>query len=493
MTVRSTWLLVAILVVAAALRLAAIGERSLWLDEATSLQVSSEPAAKIAAGEAFDNHTPPLYYLLLHLWWWIAPKTEVGLRLPSVAFDLVTIALAWVVFGRQLGRRAGAAAAAILAVSEYAVYYGQEGRMYALVCCLGLASYGLALRIRDRRDTAGTWLLLVGVAVAGMYTHYFYALLLAALTAAVTVELRSDPRRLLGWWGAMAAVGIAFAPWLGVVAALAGQGGQPFRRFTFLVLPYTVFRWVAGYAVFPLNYGSKDDWAASLAAHLPAVVGYLVVFGVLLLVGLRRLWVAHRRESVVLLVPLVVPALAALLLSLSSPMLSERYLIVSLPQLAALLALALTGPAGGPLLRVVRAAGVVLVMWGLALHYLSPQFGNTQWREAVQLVRERAGSARQIYVYPDHARAVVAFYAEPDLAVRPVTEGVLAELLATPADPAADPRPQRLWLVERGHVPTISDRLRRAGYAIDVETLLPLRNGVRVFHMVRAPAAADGR
>jgi len=115
--------LLLIVVVGGLLRLVTLGERSLWLDELTSLQVSSQPLATIAAGDAFDNHTPPLYYLLLHLWWWLVPQSEFWLRLPSLLVDLVNIALVGVVFSHQFSRRVGLAAAAVFAVSEYALGY----------------------------------------------------------------------------------------------------------------------------------------------------------------------------------------------------------------------------------------------------------------------------------------------------------------------------------------------------------------------------------
>jgi uncharacterized membrane protein len=490
---RARLLLLLIVVVGALLRIATVSERSFWLDEMTSIQVSSEPAAVIATGEAFDNHTPPLYYLLLHLWWWLAPKNELGLRLPSLLVDLLNIALVWRVFSRQFSRRVGLSAAVIFAVSEYAVYYSQDGRMYSLVCFLGLATYALALDVRAGRDLPKTWFLLLVVGVAGMYTHYFYALVLVALTVVVTVDLRSESKRLIRWYAVMGGVGLAFLPWVRVVLELAGQGGQPFRRFVVLVFPYTLFRWTAGYAVFPLNYGAKDDVLSSVLANLPAVALYLGVFGALAVVGVRRLLSSHRREAVMLLTPLFLPALVGLLISLSSPMLSERYLIVSYPFFVALLALAAVDNGGSGPVRVVQAAGAVLLLLALAQHYLSPAFGNTQWRQSVAHVRGAGLPSATVYAYPSWSREVVVAYAAPDLEVRPLSDAELERLLAAPDDPAVDRRPAQFWLLERGNVATVSDDLGRAGYTIRHQTLFPLRNGVRVFYLERSEAGRSSR
>jgi uncharacterized membrane protein len=489
---RRALLLILLLIVLAGamLRLATLGERSFWLDEMTSIQASSESLATIAAGEAFDNHTPPLYYLLLHLWWWIAPATEFWLRLPSLLVDLLNIVLVWWVVERLFSRRVGLVAGAVYALSEYAVYYGQEGRMYSLACFFGLACFALALLYREDRDTVWSWLLLVLVAVSGAYTHYFNILLLAALSIALTIDRWSEPKRLLKWYGAMAVAGLAFLPWLSIVLELAAEGGQPFRRFVWLVLPYTLFRWAAGYAVFPLNYGSKDDVLASVAEQLPLVVLYLGVFGGLLVVGLRRLVVEHRRQAVLVLVPLCLPALLGLALSLFAPMLSERYLVVSFPFFAALLALAFTVPNRRLGLRLLQTAGVVLMLWALTQHYLSPSFGNTQWRQSIEHLRDTGLPARVIYVYPEWTREVVGVYAASSFEVRPLSAELLEDMLEPQRDPDHDPRPRQLWLLERGNVPTISHSLTGAGYEITHQELFELRNGVRVFYLERDPESS---
>jgi hypothetical protein len=239
--------------------------------------------------------------------------------------------------------------------------------------------------------------------------------------------------------------------------------------------------------VFPLNYGSKDDVLASVAEQLPLVVLYLGVFGGLLVVGLRQLVVEHRRQAVLVLVPLCLPALLGLVLSLFAPMLSERYLVVSFPFFAALLALAFTVPSRRLGLRLLHTAGVVLVLWALTQHYLSPSFGNTQWRQSIEHLHDTGLPARVIYVYPEWTREVVGVYAAPDYELRPLSAELLEELRTQPDDRDHDPRPRQLWLLERGNVPTISLQLMDAGYEITHQKLFELRNGVRVFYLERIP------
>ncbi len=48
-----------------------IGAQSLWYDEGTSATVAPRDIATIIANAANDIH-PPLYYLLLHFWVFVA-------------------------------------------------------------------------------------------------------------------------------------------------------------------------------------------------------------------------------------------------------------------------------------------------------------------------------------------------------------------------------------------------------------------------------------
>ena len=96
-----------ILVLGLALRLFGLDTRSIWVDEMTSLEIGQKSFAAIVGGDQFDRHTPPVYYLLLHLWFSIVPASLFTLRLFSTVVDLLNIVLVAKVFGRQFGRPLG--------------------------------------------------------------------------------------------------------------------------------------------------------------------------------------------------------------------------------------------------------------------------------------------------------------------------------------------------------------------------------------------------
>ena len=71
--------MVALLLLAAALRFHRLGAQSFWNDEGNSARLSERSLQLIVEGTASDVH-PPLYYLLLRGWRELAGESEFGLR-----------------------------------------------------------------------------------------------------------------------------------------------------------------------------------------------------------------------------------------------------------------------------------------------------------------------------------------------------------------------------------------------------------------------------
>ncbi|MCB0323640.1 MAG: glycosyltransferase family 39 protein [Bdellovibrionales bacterium] len=458
--------LLGICLVGLLLRCMHLDERSIWLDEVTSLSIASLPYTDILQGVGFDRHTPPFYYLALHAWLLFAPATEIGLRAFSTVFDVVNIFLLGVLLMRCSERRIALTGALLYAVSPFAIYYAQEGRMYTLVVSLVLATFLLAVRAAHASVTAAQVGMLVLTATAGMYTHYYYALSLAGISLGLTWVARRNLSRLVRWYGALTIVGVLFLPWIQVVLELAGSGGQEFRRFVFLVLPYALFRFSAGYAVLPLNYDTKEHVSAAVISEAPAVISYMAAFGLMALWGLWRL--RSNRIFAMFCGALLLPPLAALIVSLRVPMLSERYLVVSFPFFIALLAVTLIE---APRLarRIALIALLPLVSWSLWAHYFSPEFSNTQWRAVAQYLSEHSDTTRTVVVRPGYTASTLRFYLRDELAILPIEE------LPTSQD--------SLWLVDRGPFDTA---LPLAGYEPILDQLFPLGNGLRLQHLRRS-------
>ncbi len=220
MAKRNYLALLAILLLAFAVRVYHLDSQSLWYDEAVTAQVASQGIAELTRWTA-DDIQPPLYYYAAAGWLRVAGRGEWALRFPSAFFGTLTVPLMWAValrlFGRRRSGRAAALAAALLAaLSPLYIYYAQEARMYTQLTFLGLlAGYALLRwtmddgrwtmdhRSRTMDDGRWTmdhrsqtmeqsssmvdgpssvpwWLLFIIASAALLYTHYFGVFLLIA-------------------------------------------------------------------------------------------------------------------------------------------------------------------------------------------------------------------------------------------------------------------------------------------------------------------------
>lgn len=242
------WRLLALILLALALRAMRLSFQPLWWDEGYSVWFAHQPLVEMIRLTALDIH-PPLYYALLAGWSRLPGFTPVPLRLFSVAVGVLAIPFIYLA-GRWLaGPRSGLLAAFLLAINPFHVFYSQEVRMYALAMlwgtlAVGMAGHWLGLDGSKRQGTSGKgqaasgkaqgigdrergigdrgqrlgWLAGYGVAaVLALYTLYYAGLVVAGIAVAglwVLWHRRESRHRWILWLSAQAAVLILYLPWL---------------------------------------------------------------------------------------------------------------------------------------------------------------------------------------------------------------------------------------------------------------------------------------
>ena len=209
--------LLAILLAATFLRFYRLDASSLWSDEGNTWAMLSRSYSEIAGAAAADIH-PPGYYWLLKLWSSIFGTSAWAMRSFSAAAGVLLVLVV-----ERIGRLAGCRsarrrfwlpllAALMAAVNPLLVYYSQEARMYMLLALAGAGLFWamLAGEIWDFQEVAlpggthlqevptswksflrGGWLAGAGYvlfAVLGLWTHYSFAIVLAAANVAWLVR-----------------------------------------------------------------------------------------------------------------------------------------------------------------------------------------------------------------------------------------------------------------------------------------------------------------
>jgi 4-amino-4-deoxy-L-arabinose transferase-like glycosyltransferase len=208
--------LVLIFLLAASLRVSHLGVESVWLDEATSVDIARDPPVDVILDATRDVH-PPLYYLALHVWMRMTGDSEPAVRGLSVLFSLLAIAALVAFATRWFDRPTALVAALLAAISPLQIAFAQEARMYALLtltAVLSIDAFLCVLRHGTRRALAGY----VAATSAMLYTHAYAGFVVAGqglwLAGALVVATRHRSQ----WWRrgllAFGLTALVFLPWV---------------------------------------------------------------------------------------------------------------------------------------------------------------------------------------------------------------------------------------------------------------------------------------
>lgn len=385
--------LVPMIVLAAGLRIFLLGNAALWYDETGSVWMASLPWAKMIAATGGDTH-PPLYFALLWGWVRLFGTSEAVVRIPSLIFSLLAIALTWKLGERFLGRNRPAlvAAAALMAFNPTQLYFAQEARMYALFTVEILVAL---IAATDKR----WWLL--GLALAAGYWTQNYGLIFAVpinLLALAQIWSGHDRRENFAYW-LMANV-LAFASWAPWIGVLAGQMHDV----------------SAGYWIPPLGPGAalnvlfETTWGLILTDNIQGHAALLICGALVFALG-RAILRKDRGALVLALLSLSPLALAIVASQLWKPILLFRALMPIMPPLLLLFGwaftegLSLRGRLVAALLTVPILAGTLVVYY----EHVAPQKGDPRiwtsamvgWQPGDIIYHLNEGSYMALHFYTD--------------------------------------------------------------------------------------------
>jgi mannosyltransferase len=232
-----------------------------WIDEGLSVGISDRPLGDIP-GVLRQDGSPPLYYLLLHVWLAIAGRSEESVHGLSVLFASLCVPVAFWAGWTLFGRRTAWIAALVAAVNPFLTQYAQEGRMYSLLALLGMVSTTCWLQAFTTDADAVRRAPAIGFAVAFaamLYTHN-WALFFGAASGIAWLVLmwraRPAERRRLLRTGLFAYGGaiVLYLPWLPTAVYQAAHTGAPWSNApslaSFASVPARILGEVAEVAVF---------------------------------------------------------------------------------------------------------------------------------------------------------------------------------------------------------------------------------------------------
>ncbi len=172
------WVLAALVVLAAVIRIITLDNQSLWTDEALTAYEAGLPFGAMLHTVASVETTPPFYFVLIWGWAKVFGTGAVALRSVSAIAGIALVPIAYASARELVSHRAGVVAAALVVVNPYMIWFSQEARAYMLLAALSGASFWFFARARrdPSRRNLGWW---AAFSAAAVMTHFFAGFLVA--------------------------------------------------------------------------------------------------------------------------------------------------------------------------------------------------------------------------------------------------------------------------------------------------------------------------
>ena len=453
--VRTAPLVGIILLIAAGLRFAFLGQHSLWSDEIFVVWISRFPWRDLPhVAKAVDFH-PPFYYLLMKAWIGTVGAGETALRIPSASFSVLAVGLTYALMRRVASDEVSLLSAFLVGVSPFQITAGQEARMYPLV---GALVVGSTWAIAEAVERGGKlrWCAYVALATLTAYTSYLASLVLVAHGVWVLVW----ERRCLARWGAAMGVAILlYAPWMPALWTQLVQapavlpttpGSEPLLRgldlFGLFAFGGSLFG-MAGY----FSPGTLDP-VSRVVMLLPFLL--FVSWGV-------AAPALDRRQMALIGLPPAVIIGTAWMLSLLKPTFLPRWFSFLVPFYAMFLAAGIVSAANHVRANRNRALAWFTI-WVLAYslpvlerYYFEPTTWAFRWREAAALVAHRVKPG-DFFLYADSpTEETFSYYFRgryPSMTFEPVGKRPETNELTPGQARVLAGRYHRVWLVTNGPI-----------------------------------------
>lgn len=237
---RPVTVLLSIMAVGLAVRVAGVTRESVWWDEYSSLVHLEPPAAWrdsphfnrwnqqlfretapslwafLKQNRTMDPATMPLYYTLEYFWHKHISDRPAGLRLLSILIGMAILPAIYI-FGRDLfGPSAGLVAALCVALSPIHRQFSQEIRMYGLMTLLALLSCYTFMHLL--RHGGRRWWLLYAIATLLLFWTHPFATLVPAVQGLFWLCFHAEQRGRFVAWAAL--TGALFVPSAAYIATI---------------------------------------------------------------------------------------------------------------------------------------------------------------------------------------------------------------------------------------------------------------------------------
>lgn len=390
------WIIAGLMLVAAVFSFSFFQQQSLRLDEAQSLWQTSHTPLKILEIVAEDVHVP-FYHLILHVWQLVFGSNVSLARFLSFIFFLISMPLVYAVGRLFYDVKTSLFATTLFIISPFMNWYANEIRMYSLFVLLVLLNQYFFLKIY-KRATPAAWMWFTVTAVLGLYTHYFFFLILLTNILFYLYNRRDfEVGSLYKFFNVLAVLLVTFLPWVVFVTYL----GEASNSSPMLIAPTTIniFNTFSEFL-----FGFQTD-------HLNTILVSLWPLTILFVFLALRKNNKITPETIYLLFAFLLPNVVAFIVSVAiRPIYLTRYLIFTMPSMYFIISwLISTYPRKlAIIVRTVLITVMSLMLIGEAVSATTPVKEN--YREAVRYLEENSAPSDIIVVSAPFTMYPVLYY-----------------------------------------------------------------------------------
>jgi uncharacterized membrane protein len=365
-----------------------VGITSLWFDEGISFIAAQMTLSEITTNVVQSSH-PPLYYLLLKLWFTMFSATETSGRILNVLLNVSTIPFIYLIADKIFhNKKTAFFSSAFFATNTFFIHHSLNLRMYPLLTLLSCMYVHYYLHTHNSDKQTSVWTLTL-LATALLYTHFFSLLFLTAFIVHSFLYRKENTLVFKKTFKSILLTFISFIPWLFVILndQNPGQGTlRPLGADSNLI-PFSYLHSIHALQNF-LFYGIQHSSIVYFSSFLILSFAYIIYVKAQKEAALKKKFLIL--FFLILFFVLGVPNF----IYLAFPFfLSERTMIASLPFL--LILLAWTASLLNGWCRIIPA--LYLAISALcSIHFISNLNFSSHLRETITYISSSAGSNQKI-------------------------------------------------------------------------------------------------
>ncbi|MCX7942120.1 MAG: lysylphosphatidylglycerol synthase domain-containing protein [Dictyoglomaceae bacterium] len=426
--------IIIITILGALLRIYKISERSIWLDEAITAQVSQRGIIEIILNRSQTGIHPPLYFILMHLWIRFFGDSEFALRFFSFIFGVLSIPLLYKFVNKIYDRNTALISSLLFSLSPFAIYFSQEARMYPLFTFLALLSLNFLYDLVSKEFSRKNLIKILIVNSVLLYTHFFSTLLILVENLFILITQRKNHKNLKNWFLYQFINLIIFSPWIYIILTRRTpevyQGAEKLSMDTILISFHQIF------LGFMRNFLERRN-LSSLA---------LITFIILFLLGI----LPHKNKKGFLLNILYffIPFLFLIFVSLfGKSFYSSRYLSPFVPGIFIFISRGIKKLKFYPLIIIIIFALVGLYSILDVSYYLHMKTLDCPWKDVVAFIHENSDPSHKVLITEAYYYRPFEYYNRGKLQYIPVNpdffipEKLIKELSSS----------KRFWFVLSDH------------------------------------------